>query len=273
MDPLTSYKLMTERFYDSFNEMTHVPPELYDYFQNLGKGKRIKKDKYKNFDQFIETCISHFINTTSTGNYKDLSIENPLYLQKDDGHIKFKITADLFELPFSLKFQIPDKKGGGCLDFNWYPFSKTIYLESMLFDLSSKKKIDPNKECDVSNIPLKAGEFFLEVIEDIGKKLGVEKIILLDASYIFIDNLKVSLAFMYLKNKDTTYYGKFGYKPVKFKIMMMDILFNIPPESAEDELKYVKNQLKKMKDLDLKSNIRQFQKLSKYLPGYYEKKI
>jgi len=47
-------------------------------------------------------------------------------------------------------------------------------------------------------------------------------------------------------------------------------MFNLPTISAKDELKFVKNQLKKIEDLD---TMKKFKDLSKFLPRYYEKKL
>jgi len=64
MDPLTSYKLMSKRVYNFSDDTLYIPPKLFDFFNTLGKTKKINKDRkklYKNFDDFIEGCISFFI--------------------------------------------------------------------------------------------------------------------------------------------------------------------------------------------------------------------
>lgn len=274
MDLLTSYKLMSDRFYDSENNMTHVPEELFDYFQNLGKGKKVKSGKYVNLDEFIEKSISCFVETSVDIYYAQTLFRLEL---TDGGYVDFKLEPDAHSLPYRLTFSVNRKDSyGQCLMFTWFPFNKTIYLNGLLYEQGAKKKIIASKVCYVSNIPKKAGQFFLEMISDIGVRLDVKRILLKDVSTIFLkDNIKMSLSLFYLKKNGITYYTKFGYKPVELfsynSDIYQDIMFDLPTRSAEEEIEFIKNKLNKIGDLDLVSTIREFKKLEYHMPVYYEK--
>ena len=259
---------MSDRFHDYKNDKVHAPSGLFDFFEHLGKGKRVKKGKYKNLDEFIEQCISIFATTFGKNSFKER-----LEFEDDESYVDFSLEPEFYKLPYRLTFKISRKESddGECLYFSWFPFNKTIYLDGLLYDGKLEKKIIANKECDVKNIPDKAGE-------DIGKKLGVDRILLVDESTIFMEGgLRISLAMFYLKKNGTTYYGKFGYKPIKLSNynanVLNDIMFNLPTESASTELKFIKDQLKKTGDMDLISTIKKFQDLGYYFPQYYEKKL
>lgn len=269
MDPCKTYQLMSQRFYDPLNGKVHIPDELYKYFQKLGS----KQD-----DKFIEECISFFVESTPD-NYRSLEKDVRLDLE-EEGYVDFKINSEIYDLPYRLLFRVPERDNSkkNCVVFTWFPFNKTIYIDNLLLKSGSRQKMDVNKECSVKDIPKKSGEFFLKKIESIGKKLGVKKIILEDASRIFMeDGTKINLALYYLKEHGTTYYGKYGYKPIRENLynsyIFNDIMFNLNFPSANDDVKYIKSQLKKMKDLDLVSTIREFKKYEYYLPRYYLKKI
>ena len=130
------------------------------------------------------------------------------------------------------------------------------------------------------NIPKKAGDFFLKLIEDVSKHLGVKTITLEDASLLHLEkNYKIYLGLYYLQEKGTTYYGKYGYKPYKFNdIDYVNIYYGVPFISDQSSLDYVKKELKKLKKLK-ESNKEEWltqiyeSNLYRIYPKFYYKKI
>ena len=265
---------MSQRFYDHTSGI-YIPSDLE-------KMIKIKKTvatnyEYKNLDEFCLGVKNYFLQSGM-----NFYIEPNITLQTKKGWVDFELEADYLSLPYQIKFMVRRKKETfkKCLVFAWYPFNKTIYIHNLLYDSVSKKKIDAKLECDIDNIPKKAGEFFLNMVEDIGRKLGVKQIILQDASQIFLDDgKKISLAMYYLFKNGTTYYEKYGYEPVKTKeynaVLDNDIMFNIPFVSDKDTLKYIKKEIKKCPDpdRDLPDWIRCSVPVKMYFPEMYRKKL
>ena len=273
MDLKTSYLLMGEIYYDSSSKNSYVPEELINYFNKLKKKNDKTKYDYSNLDDFIETIINIFYRYKYYSNEKfKLELENKSY-------INFKLN-NFYDFPNSVQFSVKNikKKNDNCLIFTWYPFNKTIYLNSLFYTSRQDDKIVANTDCDVKDIPEKSGEFFLNLIEDLGKKLSVKKIILQDASSIILENKqRVSLALYYLKKHGNTYYGKFGYKPISAsnssEEIVKDIGLDIDLKSNTRNLNFIKKELKKIKNKNLRETLIIFKELDIFLPKYYMKKI
>jgi hypothetical protein len=272
MEPKEAYLLMSETFYDQNNGIYFAPNKLYKFFSKLGNENNIYHYEYLNLDVFYSTLISVLFGYKSTKFILKI---------KDDIEVNFELTRNTSCQNYSIIFNVnkKNKKKDTCISFIWYPFYNYIYIDNIFYN-TFNIKIDANNDCNVNNIPKKSGEFFLYLIEDLAKKFGVKKIILYDASNIFINNIRISLAFYYLQKHGHTYYGKFGYEPIKTKeqegIILYDIIYKRKFLSAKDDLEYVKNKLKKIEKLTDKNIIEWIKKtknLSKFLPGLYLKTI
>lgn len=274
MDPKEAYVLMSKRFYDEDNYITFVPKKLNNYFENLGNKNNKYHYDYKNLDDLFDLAFKVLVNT-------NIEEQEKFILKiKSDTNIVFNLTNTGSNF-YSIGFQVKKKNDKGiCVFFQWYPFLNFIYINNLFYDTGDKKKLNANRDCEVFNIPEKSGLFFLNLIEDISKRFGVKKIILQDASTIVFNDLKVNLALFYLQKHGKTYYGKFGFEPIKLKEpnseILKDIAYNIKFENAKDDLEYVKSKLKKIKQLtenNVDEWIKNTSELKNYFPAFYIKKI
>lgn len=277
MDPKEVYKLMSQRFYDPDNNTTFIPEKLSKYFDKLGKPHFKSHYQYSNLEEFFETTINVMLDPRSKrGNEKEKFI---LKLE-DKSSIVFYLDSrgGCFD---NVDFFVKKKNSNGiCVFFEWYPFLNFIYINNLFYDTGDKKKLDPNKDCEVFNIPEKSGEFFLNLIEDISKRFGVKKIVLQDASTINYGGNKVNLALFYLQNNGKTYYGKFGFCPIKLKEpnskILYDIAYGFGFDKASSDLNYVRSKLKRIPKLTPKNMIDWIKKTNElrvYFPEFYLKKI
>ena len=276
MDPKETYKLMSKRFYDGDNNTTFLPEELTKFIDNLGKKKFNSHYTYENLDQLFEAAISFMLHPGS----KDEEQEKFILRLEEKSSIVFylNIRKKCFE---NVEFSVRKKNSKDiCVFFEWYPFLKFIYINNLFYNTGNKKKLDPNKDCEVFNIPEKSGEFFLNLIEDISKKFGVKNIILQDASSIIYNDNKLNLALFYLQKNGKTYYGKFGFKPIKPKEpsskILYDIAYKVGFDDAKDDLNYVKRKLKSVPKLTPKNIvewIKRTNEIKQYFPEFYLKKI
>lgn len=275
MDPKEAYLLMSETFFDENNGIYFASEKLYNYFSKLGNKNNNYHYEYLNLDVFYNTIISVIFGYE---NYKiTLKIKNDIELNFT---IEREFNCNNYVIIFKIyKKNINKNFFDECINFRWYPFYKYIYIGNIFYN-TNNKKIDANNECNVTNIPKKSGEFFLNVIEDLANKFGVNKIVLYDASNIFFEEIKINLALFYLQKHGHTYYGKFNYKPIKTQNEQGEILYDIIYKrkliSAKDDLEYVKNKLKKIEKLTEVNKIEWIKKtkhLSNFLPGFYLKTI
>ena len=182
---------------------------------------------------------------------------------------------------YAIEMEVENKKNPDikCIRIIWCPFAKLMEIDSLFYN-AREDKIEPNIDCDMKNIPKKAGDFFLKLIEDVSKSLGVKTITLEDASKLYLEkNYKIYLGLLYLQEKGTTYYGKYGFKPYKNNgIDYVNIYYEIPFISDQSALNYVKKELKKLKKLK-ESNKEEWliqiyeSKLYRIFPKLYYKKI
>lgn len=261
--------------YDDMNGKIINNPTMKKFFQELGKENFKSHYKYKNLDKLYDFCIDKILRKTKF-NYSYLP-KFTLNLE-DDSYVRFEISGG-GNYPFlSLNFNIKknkDKNGyeGRCVSFTWYPFLKLIYLGNLLY---SDKKIIPNEECQVKNIPEKSGTFFLNLLEDISKRFGVKINYLEDASKYYVSKkIVINLSFYSLHKNGKTYYGKFGFQPTKdnHDKIQWKTLLNIPFESAQDELDYITTKLKKTKPTKKAEWFKTINELNKIFPDIYYRKI
>jgi len=145
---------------------------------------------------------------------------------------------------------------------NW---GRVEYLESLGHEVITPQ-IDYDKEHD----------FFLNLLEDISKRFGVTTNFLMDASKYFIKkDLAVNLSFYSLHKDGQTYYGKFGFKPIKdwAEDLQWKLLLNIPIKSAQDELDFVTMKLKKIKTKNKAEWYKTINELSDIFPSLYYRQI
>lgn len=280
MDPKEAYILMSKRFYDSENRQTFIPPKLEKYFDSLKPHDNKYKYNYQNLEELFDRSIDIFVDACP----KDETSEKFILQLNNGSNITFNIEAlNDRGVENKLIFTVRKKKGNEkniCVQFEIYPFLNFTYINSLFYDTGDKKKINANRDCEVFDIPEKSGEFFINLIEDISRRFGVKQIILQDASTIVYEGSKINLALFYLQKNGKTYYGKFDFLPIKKKEpnakILFDIAFGIKFLSAKEDLDYVKNKLKEIKNLKpatLVSWIKKTNPLKIYFPQYYLKKI
>ena len=277
MDPKETYKLMSQRFYDRPNNTTYIPEELNKYIDNLGKKKFKSHYSYENMEELFEKAIGIMLDPGS----KEDEQEKFILKMEEKSSIVFYLNISKRKCFDNIEFSVRKKHSKDiCVFFEWYPFLNFIYIENLFYNTGNKKKLDPNKDCEVFNIPEKSGEFFLNLIEDISKRLGVKNIILQDASSIIYNDNKLNLALFYLQNHGKTYYGKFGFQPIKPKEpsskILYDIAYKVGFNDANDDLNYVKKKLKSIPKLTSKNVvewIKRTNEVNKYFPEFYLKKI
>ena len=287
MDPKETYKLMRQRFYDRDNNATYVPEELNKFIDKLGSKKFNSHYTYDNLDELYDAAISIMLNPNGEEEEQEKFILKLMFPEKNQtsgleekSSIVFymNIRRKCFE---NVEFSVRKKNSKDvCVFFEWYPFLKFIYVNNLFYNTGSKKKIDPNKDCEVFNIPEKSGEFFLNLIDDISRRFGVKEVILQDASSIIYNDNKLNLALFYLQKNGKTYYGKFGFKPIKPKEpnsrILYDIAYKVGFDDAKDDLNYVKRKLKTIPKLTPKNItewIKRTNEIRKYFPEFYLKKI
>ena len=273
MDPREAYILMSKRYNDTKNNNVIVPKKLQKFIESLEKKNKKYHYQYENLDEFYYLILKIFLIEYSRDSFT-LKIKNNISI---DFNISQEKINNFYYVDFNVK---QDNSNINCIKFEWYPFLKYIHISSIFYNTKDKNKLEVNNDCKVSNIPDKAGEFFLNLIEDLTNKLGVTKIFLTDGSSIVFNNKKISLALFYLQKNNMTYYGKFGYKPIHLKEeygdILNDIAYKIDFSSGENDLNYVKDRLKKIKPLtksNINSWIKSTSKLKHYLPNMYLKKL
>ena len=256
MDLEEIYLLMNQIHFDSLNKIRHVPDKILDMFPR--RKRKIKTHhNYLNLDQFIDYIYDYFFSRSQLGPVSTM----PSNLRKY-GDFLLKLEENI-EINFSFKpknrfpsyaieMEVDNKKNPDikCIRIVWCPFAKLMEIDSLFYN-QRKDKIEPNIDCGMKNIPKKAGDFFLKLIEDVSKSLGVKTMTLEDASLLYLENnYKIYLGMYYLQEKGTTYYGKYGFKPYKHNgIDYVNIYYGIPFISNQSSLNYVKKELKKLKKL------------------------
>lgn len=155
-----------------------------------------------------------------------------------------------------------------------------MYIDNLFYKYSDIEKLNVNKTCNVKKLEIKKGEFFLNLIEDLSRRFGVKNILLQDESTIKYGKYKIKLPIFYLQKNGITYYEKYGFKAVKSKEIngniFKDLTYNFKLLSGISDLKFIKNELKKIPILNEKNIIEWISKtssLQKHLPVYYLKKI
>ena len=114
------------------------------------------------------------------------------------------------------------------------------------------QNLEYNRECAKKGLPKKGGEiilmFLLKYITVNKEKLGINRIVLSDNSFIFCDNCEgsIKLAHMYTLTKGDTWYGKFGFRPYNASSNEP----NIKKIEKYEENKEKMNKLK-VRDIDL----------------------
>jgi hypothetical protein len=276
MDPKETYKLMSQRFYDRDNNATFVPEELDKFIDNLGRKKFKSHYDYTNLDELYDAAINVMLDPES----KDEQQEKFILKLEGKSSIVFYLNIRKKCFP-NVEFSVRKKNSKDiCIFFEWYPFLKFIYINNLFYNTGDKKKLDPNKDCEVFNIPEKSGEFFINLFEDISIRFGVKNIILQDASTILYDENKINLALFYLQKHGKTYYGKFGFQPIKPKEpnskILFDIAYKVGFNPAKDDLNYVKKKLKHIPKLTSKNYVewvKRTNELKQFFPEFYLRKI
>jgi len=170
-----------------------------------------------------------------------------------------------------------------CFELLWFPWKKMLYLNYLLYSFSTRfkfknYKLDPSKDCSIKNAPKNIGSFFLDFTKKIGKTYNCKNIFLMDASYIFIKNVKVELSLFYIKKHGVTFYMKYDYKPIKGNLNFQDIITDKNTPEDRKIIKEIKNDLDKIKT-DVLKDPKKWNKevknlgINEKLPEYYFLKL